>query len=507
MRTAIIYIRVSTEDQVKGYSLEGQRERCVIKAKAMGAEEWIFFEDAGVSGSILQRPALIESLSRLKKDQSVEWFICTHPDRLSRDLGHTLAIMGEIKKVKRASVVFSDYNFEDDPNGKLMLTILGAFAEYERARTLLRTKDGKRTKALQHKWTHWPGLYGYDFEDGVVKINEQQAQIVRLVYRLGSKLGVEAICSELAKLEIASPRAAKTFWSRTTIRRMIDNATYYTGITHIQQETATGMHTNKYMVEEDDKYKRIPRPREEWIEMHVPPILTEEEFNEAHTRRDNAQRKALKNATYGYLLSGLLRCAHCGQTWHGHGGNKRYYVCTYKSPGPRKNSGIARCETNFVPCENFDSYVWEKISGFLSADENIHTFQEQAIGDASNRAVNNPLDELKEKIESLDREETSLLSLYRKETNARVRVKLEKQLEMVKTELDKLQAYIEEMEKPMQQLSATWSIDADMISLTRKIGRPDEMNERQRFEAIHNIIREIRVEKADGGYILTPYFR
>ncbi|MEW6698731.1 MAG: recombinase family protein [Bacillota bacterium] len=58
---AAVYIRVSTDDQVKhGYSLAEQREACCSRARILGAQEVTVFSDEGISGSTLERPGLNE---------------------------------------------------------------------------------------------------------------------------------------------------------------------------------------------------------------------------------------------------------------------------------------------------------------------------------------------------------------------------------------------------------------------------------------------------------------
>ncbi|AFV12387.1 site-specific recombinase PinR [Thermacetogenium phaeum DSM 12270] len=76
MTAALIYLRVSTEEQAeRGYSIAAQREECRAKARELGATEITEFVDEGVSGSILERPALVAALEKLKAG-GIRWFIC-----------------------------------------------------------------------------------------------------------------------------------------------------------------------------------------------------------------------------------------------------------------------------------------------------------------------------------------------------------------------------------------------------------------------------------------------
>ncbi|MCL6557565.1 MAG: recombinase family protein, partial [Firmicutes bacterium] len=72
---AVVYIRVSTEDQAReGYSLEVQEERCRQRARDLGCDRVEVYSD-DVTGEILNRPALMAVLDRIKQG-GVEYFIC-----------------------------------------------------------------------------------------------------------------------------------------------------------------------------------------------------------------------------------------------------------------------------------------------------------------------------------------------------------------------------------------------------------------------------------------------
>jgi site-specific DNA recombinase len=73
-----IYVRVSTEEQAeKGFSIQAQKEECSKKAIESGCDESsiIEFADEGISGSILERPALMAALNLIKNDSEIRYFI------------------------------------------------------------------------------------------------------------------------------------------------------------------------------------------------------------------------------------------------------------------------------------------------------------------------------------------------------------------------------------------------------------------------------------------------
>ena len=499
---AIVYVRVSTEEQVHGYSLEGQREKCLKKAEEMGATNSVVFEDAGVSGEVLNRPALIDAISLLSSDKGYKLFVCTDPDRLSRQLGNLIAFTEQIER--HAQLIFTDFNRENTAEGQLFYSIRGAVAEFEKEMIKRRTVAGKIRKARQGGWTHWPGVYGYDYADGVVTVNEAQADVIRLIFRLSAEMGIRQVTDRLGLLGLTSPRAEKTTWSATTVKRILQNEAYYTGVTHIRTTDTSGVHLNKYKADED-KLRRKARPEEEWVAMELPPIVDEEAWKAANRRLSNARRKAAGQQSPQYLLSGLLRCGHCGKTWHGYSteavlkdGPKRrkYYVCTYRIPGPPKGAGLEKCETGYVQCGEFDAFVWEAVKGWLKDDsliEDFKTKQKKDVGNPEQREIKL----LEERAAQLGREEDALIERLSKEQNPRLRQKIGEQLDKVAADLDTVQRISSEAKKASAEIAVA-EVDKRLVwAIREKYGNPEKMSALQQSDAIHELIREIVVHKAE----------
>ena len=500
MNKAVIYTRVSTEEQTRGYSLEAQRERGIAKATELGIEDCIVFEEAGVSGEVVNRPALMDAIATTQNDSAVKYFICSDPDRLSRDLTYLLLFTEQIEK--HAELVFTDFTRENSAEGKLFYSIRGAIAEFEKAMIRRRTITGKVKKAQQHKWTHWPDIFGYDYNSGEVSVNDEEARVVKMIFEWGATMGVKSIADRLQMLQIPSPRGSKT-WSRTTIRRILNNETYYTGKTYIRKHDTAGVHLNKYR-EDEDKIQRSLRPKEEWISMEVPVILEEEMYHAAQRRLSVARRRA-NNSTHGtFLLSGLLRCGHCGKTWHGHSGwnhnktkRRSYYVCTYKSPGPPKGLGIERCKTTFEPASLVEDAVWNTVKGWILDDEQIHAFHDAQRKQHKSGSHVAERERLMERFTELNREEDALIERLAKESNVRLRGKLNDSLDKIAAELDQIQKWIDELTAAESETAAS-QVDPETITWIREnLPNPEQMSFEQKYEVIHRLITEIVIRQEE----------
>jgi site-specific DNA recombinase len=146
VRYAAIYVRVSTEDQGKGYSIPTQIEACQALAQQQGyrvPEQYVFTDD--LTGTILERPVL-QQVRELIRSRAIQAAIVYDLDRLSRKHGHQLLLLEECERAEVAVLVASS-PIEATPEGTLLLHMKGAMAEYERAKIMERTRRGRVGRA------------------------------------------------------------------------------------------------------------------------------------------------------------------------------------------------------------------------------------------------------------------------------------------------------------------------------------------------------------------------
>lgn len=125
------YARVSTDDQ----SLEIQRDRL----HEAGCE--MMFEEK-ISGAARSRPELEKLLGHLRKDDVL---VVSRLDRLARSTAELLRITEKVNE-KKAGLQSLDEPWADttSPAGKMVMTIFGGIAEFERTLILSRTDDGRK---------------------------------------------------------------------------------------------------------------------------------------------------------------------------------------------------------------------------------------------------------------------------------------------------------------------------------------------------------------------------
>ncbi len=142
---AAIYARVSTFDQEPENQLAEIRR--YVAARGWTAEEYV---DRGISGAKDRRPALDRLLidaRRRRFDVLVVWRL----DRLGRNLRHLITLLEELQALGIAFVSLNEGIDATTPAGKLQMHILGAIAEFERARIAERVKAGLQRARAQGK--------------------------------------------------------------------------------------------------------------------------------------------------------------------------------------------------------------------------------------------------------------------------------------------------------------------------------------------------------------------
>ena len=188
MKRAALYARVSTDAQQKEGTIESQvveLKRQIAAAGHVFVKEYI---DDGYSGTLLDRPALGQ-LADVKTDLfDTIYFLCA--DRIAREVAYQTIIVDELLKHGK-QVIIDAKDYVRNPENKLTLTMLGAFAEFERAKIIERMMRGKLHRLRQGQVvSQGHCIYGYHYvrksplSPPALLINEQEAATVRSVFEM-----------------------------------------------------------------------------------------------------------------------------------------------------------------------------------------------------------------------------------------------------------------------------------------------------------------------------------
>ena len=331
-----LYLRVSSEEQRDRETIEIQRGFLHEYCRLYGLEVARVYADDGVSGTIpLHERAEGRRLLQDAQDGKFQTVLLYRLDRLGRSL---LVIVDAHDRLQTAGVALRSATEPIDtstPSGRLIFQMLASFAEYERETIRERTRAGLH-RAFRDGRHFGVAPYGYRADDqGRLQVVPEEAKIVREIVSNvaeGSTLYAEA--KRLNDLGVPTPgwrygsrakRAGSKLWSVMTVSNIIRQSAY------------SGVHRVKANGGKDI------------IEQPVPPILDEPGLQE-RAETTLRQNKRYPNRKYDrdYLLSGLIRCAHCGGAVAGHptgsrGKKYHYYVC---------RAGRTKALDNGVPHRN-----------------------------------------------------------------------------------------------------------------------------------------------------------
>ncbi|MGV8130939.1 MAG: recombinase family protein [Candidatus Pacearchaeota archaeon] len=228
MRKVIGYCRTSTENQKEDKTIELQVQSINEYANQNGLEVVEFFEDAGVSGGLEQRPELGRMLEFLEANDEVETILIYSLSRLARDLYIQEGLIREFSRLKKEVISLTEPDLgSNDATRKLFRQVLGAFSEFEKAIITLRMKTGRDNSVISKGNWHGGVVYGYESKEGNLVVNDTEAEIIKRIYHLKNrkKYTLTAIANELNKDGIPTKRN-KGNWYPSTIKKILNNKMY-----------------------------------------------------------------------------------------------------------------------------------------------------------------------------------------------------------------------------------------------------------------------------------------
>jgi site-specific DNA recombinase len=414
MELAAIYARVSSSRQKEEQTIASQLAALRAYGTAEGWEvppDWVFADD-GYSGATLVRPAL-ERLRDLIAAGQITVVLCYAPDRLSRRYAYQVVLLEEFARAG-AQVRFVRGRAGSSPEEELLLQFQGMIAEYEKAQITERTRRGKLYRARAGAVSVLSAApYGYRYvrqQEGVparYEIVEPEAAVVREVFRLfveaGRSLG--AVARELSARGIVTARG-KHRWTGEAVRNLLRNPAYCGRAAYGKTQrthAAPVRRRPRHRTGAGHPCGKRQRPRAEWIEIGVPAIVEERQYEQVAQRLEANQQFAARRTLTPTLLQGLVVCGSCGFHMGRTSRNRRRMF--YRCPGNdnyRFEHGRV-CSNPAVPQEHLDGLVWEEVTGLLAQPERLHEELERRLRDVrsgdSGSAQHTRLDDEQTRIE------------------------------------------------------------------------------------------------------------
>ena len=343
-----IYTRKSSEEGLEQEfnSLDAQREACEAYVASQKSEGWTLhpdhYDDGGVSGGTLDRPALKRLLADIEEGR-VDVVVVYKIDRLSRAL-MDFAKLVEVFDRNNVTFVSVTQSFNTTTSmGRLTLNILLSFAQFEREVIGERIRDKVAASRKRGMWMGGVVPLGYEVKDRKLVINEPEAATVRMIFERFLKIGsATSLARSLAAEHVRSRRG-----------KLIDKGFLYK------------MLINRVYIG-DAVHKGTAYPGEHKA------IISRELWDKAHSIMAASPRSRASNtrAQTPSLLKGLLFGPTGGAMSPSHtrkGGRLyRYYV----SQSVLKR-GADACPVSRVPAAEIEAAVVDQLRGMLRSPEII----------------------------------------------------------------------------------------------------------------------------------------
>jgi len=483
---AYAYLRVSSSGQAEEGRSGLPRQLLHVHEAAVQHRlkipwEYVFADDdSGFDFS--DRP----ELSRLRREyrsgkRRAHAVVIEHLDRLSRNADwHQGYLLDEMKQFGIRTVFWKQFA------SRIERIVMGAVAQTGMENEKLRMAQGTLNKARTGRVTAKTPAYGYKLVDSMGNegpsakrdthygIRENEARVVRYIYRKvleGYPLRRIAVMLEgkypppkrfahwepkMIELIVKREVYKGEFIAHRSMQVKVPKVSRQAGITDMNPEMVL---------------RKVQRPREEWIVVPVPAIVTPEDWEQAN--KLISTNLGRREAREPYLLAGLITCATCGYRYiggrrmvaSGKKGNKvllTRYRCASKSNRLPSISQKIGCTQKQISMRILDHSIWYVIYEVLLNPQVLLDALEREFNSEQNEQVRNQVDFLNNQIRELKREDEQLYKAYLADAfdeteYAEHRGHITSQLQTLHNELEKIEEGLirpEQYEERKQEILA-----------------------------------------------------
>jgi site-specific DNA recombinase len=417
-KTAALYARVSSDQQKEKHTIQSQTAALIEYAKTHGyavPSQWQF-QDEGYSGATLLRPGL-EAVRDLAAAGQIAAVLVYSPDRLSRKYAYQVLLAEEFSRCG-VELVFLQAPSGATPEDQLLVQFQGMIAEYERAQIAERSRRGKRHRAQHGSINVLCGApYGYryvkksDTAAAYYQVVEAEAEVVRTVFDWYTRTGLSigAITRELNQRRIPT-RFGHGRWERSTVWGLLRNPAYSGRACFGKTERRERQRITRRVRQRGSPPPRQSashdRPRQEWIEIPVPALVSEETFALAQEQLQKNKQFASRRTIRPTLLQSLLVCQQCGYALYGTSGGRKphhilyYYRCLGCDSWRHFHGPV--CQNRPVRQDYLDELIWREVLRLLQDSTLIQSEIERRLQEAKKA------DPLRQREQYLIREQSRL---------------------------------------------------------------------------------------------------
>jgi site-specific DNA recombinase len=513
---AAMYARVSTDKQAQTGTIASQLEalRQRLDHDGVTYDEALCFTDDGVSGELLDRPAL----DRLRDQVAlggIDRIYVHSPDRLARKYAYQVLLLDEFRRAGVA-VEFLNHAADATPEGELLLQVQGMIAEYERAKILERSRRGKRQAARSGDLSVFSNApFGYRYVSksegaGVARYDvvPDQARTVANIFDwyVRDRMSIRAICLKLTAAGIKTP-GGRDQWRSSILWSLLQNPAYRGRACYGRRKAGGRRSQEKALwkpftpTRTRSLYWTDPHDR---IEVPVPALISEALFAAAQEQlTENRRRCRAGPRGPRFLLQGLAVCQHCGHALihfmsgglrsRKSGGPYFYYRCT--GLDSHHWGGKRICSSRAVRADRLERVVWADVCDLLAQPDRLqHEYQrrlEELMGEPS-RATG-PVQQLHGRVQ---RSITRLIDAY--QDGLLEKAEFEPRLRQAKERLSALERELASAQERDEARREAETVISQFREFAEAVTtRLDDADLSLKIRIVRALIQRIEVDKTD----------
>ncbi|WP_114604136.1 recombinase family protein [Staphylococcus sp. EZ-P03] len=482
------YIRVSTEKQVMGYSIEGQITQIEQYCQFNGYELVDIYADRGISGKSMNRPELQRMLNDAKNGK-LDCVMVYKTNRLARNTSDLLTIVEELHRQNVEFFSLSERMEVKNSTGKLMLQILASFSEFERNTILENIYTGQHQRALEGYYQGNLPLGYNNIPDNKkeLMINQHEANIVKYIFESYAKgHGYRKIANALNHKGYVTKKG--NAFSISAVTYILSNPFYIGKIQFAKYK------------DWNDKRRKGLNDNPVIAEGKHTPIISQSLWDKVQVRKKQVSEKPQVHGKGTNILTGLISCPQCSASMSASttvntlkDGTKkriRYYSCSNF-----RNKGSKVCSANSVRADVIEKYVMDQILEIVKSDKVIKQVVERVNQEhqIDTSALNHDIAYKQQQYDEVQIKLDNLIKTL--EDNPDLTTILKETIHKYETQLNDITNQINQLKQQQNQEKTSYNTK-QLSAVLRRIFQNVESMDKSQLKALYlTVIERIDIRK------------